>query len=118
MLLLLMTKKIMQLILSYQIPLPVGIMAGVSGGDRLLLLSLLLIVFSLSLVVEERVAAEVIIVLESKKLSNNKGRTQPNGSLILPTLTQLISASSLPSPLLLEAYFNNMGTTRISGSNE
>ena len=108
----------MQLILSYQIPLPVGIMVGVRGGDKLLLLSLLLIVFSLSLVFEKRVAAEVIIVLESEFLSNIKGHTQPNGSLILPTLTPLISASSLPSPLLLEVYFNNMGTTRISGSNE
>ena len=94
----------------------VGVVVGV--GDGLLLLSLLLILSSLFLVLEERVATEVIIVLESELLSNDKGRVQPNASLILPTFPPLISTCSLPLPLLLEIFFNNMGTIATSGSNE
>ena len=103
-------------------PVAVEVGDGVGVGDGLLLLSLLLILSSLFLVLEERVATEVIIVLESELVSNDKGRAQPNVSLILPTLPPL--TSSPPPQLLLlllelfEVFFNNMGTTATSGSNE
>ena len=96
----------------------VGARVGFGGGDGLLLLSLLLILSSLFLVFEEKVVAEVITVLESELLSNDKGRAQPNASLILPTFPPLISTCSLPLPLLLEIFFNNMGTIATSGFNE
>ena len=98
-------------------PVAIGVRVGFWSYDELLLLSLLLILTSLFLVFQERVAVEVIIILESELLSNNKGRAQPNGSLKLTTLPPLISASS-SSPLLLEVLFIGIGTTATSGCNE